>query len=76
MIWLTTCRAELEAIVNRALVKDKDQRYQNVGELQRDLKRLKQNLDFEFQKELPEHTHSRESAGIPTAHDAGAFVDD
>ena len=59
--------AELEAIVNRALVKDKEQRYQNVGELQRDLKRLKQNLDFEFQKELPEHTHSRESAGIPTA---------
>jgi TolB-like protein len=59
--------AELETIVNRALVKDKDQRYQTVGELHRDLKRLKQNLDFEFQKELPEHTHSRESAGIPTA---------
>ena len=59
--------AELETIVNRALVKDKDQRYQTVGELHRDLKRLKQNLDFEFQKELPEHTHSRESGGIPTA---------
>jgi eukaryotic-like serine/threonine-protein kinase len=59
--------AELEAIVNCALAKDKDQRYQTVGELQRDLKRLKQNLDFEFQKELPEHAHSRESAGIPTA---------
>ena len=58
---------ELEAIVNRALVKDKDQRYQTVGELQRDLKRLKQNLDFEFQKELPEHAHSRESGGVPTA---------
>ncbi|HSQ24862.1 MAG TPA: protein kinase [Pyrinomonadaceae bacterium] len=58
--------AELEAIVNCALAKDKDQRYQTVGELQRELKRLKQNLDFEFQKELPEHTHSRESAGIPT----------
>ena len=59
--------AELEAIVNRALVKDKDQRYQTVGELQRDLKRLKQNLDFEFQKDLPEHSHSRESHGTPTA---------
>lgn len=59
--------AELETIVNRALAKDKDQRYQTVSELHRDLKRLKQNLDFEFQKELPEHTHSRESPGIPTA---------
>lgn len=58
---------ELEAIVNCALAKDKEQRYQTIGELQRDLKHLKQNLDFEFQKELPEHTHSRESAGIPTA---------
>ncbi len=58
---------ELESIVNRALTKDKDQRYQTAGELHRDLKRLKQNLDFEFQKELPEHTHSRESGGIPTA---------
>jgi len=59
--------AELEAIVNRALAKDKEQRYQTVSELQRDLKHLKQNLDFEFQSELPEHTHSRESSGIPTA---------
>src|SRR4030095_1823500 len=27
----------------------------------------KQNLDFEFQKELPEHPHSRESGGVATA---------
>lgn len=59
--------AALETIVNGALAKDKDQRYQTVGELHRDLKRLKQKLDFEFQKELPEHTHAHEPAGIPTA---------
>jgi eukaryotic-like serine/threonine-protein kinase len=61
--------AELETIVNRALTKDKDERYQSVGELLRDLKRLKQNLDFEFQSELPEHTHthSRDSGAVPTA---------
>ncbi len=59
--------AELEAIVNRALVKDKDERYQIVGDLLRDLKRVKQNLDFEFQRDLPEHSHARESGGIATA---------
>jgi serine/threonine-protein kinase len=59
--------AELETIVNGALAKDLNQRYQTAGELHRDLKRLKQNLDFEFQKELPEHTHSRESGGVATA---------
>ncbi|MGZ8845515.1 MAG: tetratricopeptide repeat protein, partial [Pyrinomonadaceae bacterium] len=59
--------AELEAIVTRALAKDKDERYQSVGDLLRDLKRIKQNLDFEFQSDLPEHSHARESGGIPTA---------
>lgn len=59
--------AELEAIVTRALAKDKDERYQSVGDLLRDLKRIKQNLDFEFQSDLPEHSHARESGNIPTA---------
>lgn len=59
--------AELEAIVTRALAKDKEERYQSVGDLLRDLKRVKQNLDFEFQSDLPEHSHARESGDIPTA---------
>jgi eukaryotic-like serine/threonine-protein kinase len=58
---------ELEMIVDRALIKDKDERYQTVRELLGDLKRLKQNLDFDFQKDLPEHTHSHELPGVVTA---------
>src|SRR5215831_10846563 len=41
---------ELEHIVNRALTKDKDERYQTAAELLADLKRLKHNLEFENQK--------------------------
>jgi len=58
---------DLENIVNHTLKKNKEERYQAISELQRDLKHLKQNLDFEFQKDLPEHTHSRESASATTA---------
>jgi serine/threonine protein kinase/tetratricopeptide (TPR) repeat protein len=58
---------ELEMIVDRALIKDKDERYQTVRELLGDLKRLKQNLDFDFQKDLPEHTHSHGLPGVVTA---------
>jgi eukaryotic-like serine/threonine-protein kinase len=58
---------DLEAIVNCALAKDVDQRYQSADELLRDLKQLKQVLEFEDQKELPEYYHSRDSGGVPTA---------
>jgi non-specific serine/threonine protein kinase len=37
---------ELERIVNRALVKDREQRYPTIGALQADLKRLRQELEF------------------------------
>ncbi|PYS75043.1 MAG: hypothetical protein DMF73_02155, partial [Acidobacteria bacterium] len=59
--------AELERVVNRALTKDKDQRYQTAGELLSDLKRLKQNLDFEIQKDSSVRADSQVSGGAVTA---------
>ncbi|HET9527617.1 MAG TPA: protein kinase [Pyrinomonadaceae bacterium] len=43
--------AELEWIVNKALRKDRDERYQTVKELLTDLRRLKQRLEFELELE-------------------------
>src|SRR5205085_1400991 len=59
--------ADLERIVNRALTKDKDARYQTVAELLSDLKRLKQNLDFETQKDSSVRADSQVSGGAVTA---------
>ena len=59
--------SELERVVNRALTKDKDQRYQTAGELLSDLKRLKQNLDFEIQKDSSVRADSQVSGGAVTA---------
>jgi len=42
---------ELQRIVQNALQKDKEQRYQTAGELLSDLKVLKQSLDFELEPE-------------------------
>ena len=53
--------AELEWIINKALRKDRDERYQTVKELLTDLRRLKQRLEFEAELERsvsPEHLDS------------------
>src|SRR5205814_3861937 len=56
-----------ERIVNRALTKDKDKRYQSVAELLSDLKQLEQNLDFEIQKDSSERANSEVGGGAVTA---------
>ncbi len=43
--------AELDWIVNKALRKDRDERYQTIKELMTDLRRLKQRLEFEQELE-------------------------
>src|SRR5690349_9632556 len=43
--------AELDWIVNKALRKDRDERYQTIRELLTDLRRLKQRLEFEQELE-------------------------
>src|SRR5262245_1370348 len=43
--------AELDWIVNKALRKDRDERYQTIKELLTDLRRLKQRLEFEVELE-------------------------
>src|SRR5688572_11078252 len=43
--------AELDWIVNKALRKDRDERYQTVKELLTDLRRVKQRLEFELELE-------------------------
>src|SRR6266481_175541 len=47
--------AELEWIIMKALRKDVDERYQTVKELESDLKKLKQRLEFqtEFERSIP-----------------------
>jgi serine/threonine-protein kinase len=57
----------LERIVNRALTKDKNERYQSVAELLSDLKQLKQNLDFEIQKDSSERANAEVGGGAVTA---------
>jgi len=66
-----------ERIVNRALTKDKDERYQTVAELLSDLKQLEQNLDFEIQKDSSERANSEVGGGAVTAEmPARAFTAD
>jgi eukaryotic-like serine/threonine-protein kinase len=57
----------LERIVNRALTKDKNERYQSVADLLSDLKQLKQNLDFEIRKDSSERANSEVGGGAVTA---------
>src|SRR4029434_3975422 len=46
-----TVPAELDWIVNKALRKDRDERYQTIRELLTDLRRLRQRLEFETELE-------------------------
>ena len=59
--------AELERIVDRALMKDREERYQTAAELLADLKRLKHDLEFEGQKTTTGHGPAISSAGAATA---------
>src|SRR5215472_2784848 len=58
---------ELERIVNRALMKDKEERYQTAAELLADLKRLKHDLEFEGQKTTTGQGPAIPSVGAATA---------
>ena len=71
--------AELERIIEKALTKDKDKRYQLAKDLASDLKRLKQRLEFETELErsiTPEEGLRRRSqasaSGTKPSHSAGA----
>src|SRR6266536_3530908 len=62
--------AELEWIVTKALRKDRDERYQTAKELQTDLRRLKQRLQFEAELERsvsPEALSTMKTVSGPAA---------
>ena len=67
--------AELDWIINKALRKDRDERYQTIKELLTDLRRLKQRLEFEaeLERSAPPDTISRSTfasaAVLPTKSD-------
>ncbi len=63
--------AELEWIVNKALRKERDERYQTVKELLTDLRRLKQRLEFEA--ELERSVAPETLSSIRTTSGASAF---
>jgi serine/threonine-protein kinase len=55
--------AELERIVEKALRKNRDDRYQTSKDMMLDLKRLKQKLEIEVELQRSEHTAGRVSSG-------------
>ena len=57
----------LQEIVSRALAKDKDDRYERADQLIDDLRKLRQELDFEFQLERPNRIDLHQKPGAPTA---------
>ena len=79
--------AELERIVEKALTKEKDERYQTVKDLGLDLKRLKQHLEMEAELERsitpeegarragrPQGSRYKASAATPTAEGSAAHT--
>lgn len=54
---------ELEWIITKALRKDREERYQSIKELHTDLKNIKQQIDFEAEKE---RSAARSAQGITT----------
>jgi tetratricopeptide (TPR) repeat protein len=58
---------ELEWIINKALRKDREERYQTIKELLTDLRRLKQKLEFEVELERSVSPDSVSRSGITPA---------
>ena len=64
------CPAELERIINKALEKDRDLRYQHASDIRSDLKRLKRDTD----SGRSAATRPVESAGLSSAAGAGGLA--
>ena len=76
---------ELEHVTSKALQKDRESRYQTVGDFLNDLKEIKQELDFQAklerstQPEASNQAHAEtgsDQAGSPTAHGEAVHTDD
>src|SRR6266705_303045 len=57
----------LQEIVSRALAKDRDDRYERADQLIDDLRKLRQELDFELQLERPDRIDLHQKPDAPTA---------
>jgi len=57
----------LQEIVSRALAKDRDDRYERADQLIDDLRKLRQELDFELQLERPNRIDLHQKPDAPTA---------
>jgi serine/threonine-protein kinase len=68
--------AELQRIVTKALVKDREERYQTVRDMALDLRRLKQELEFEVKLGSAQPSPATGAAGLrPTPTDAETLID-
>jgi serine/threonine protein kinase/Tol biopolymer transport system component len=63
---LSNAPLELQALLKRALNKDKEDRYQTVADLLIDLRGLKEKLELEFKLQPSAHSASQALAGIRT----------
>ena len=65
--YLPDVPVELEQIINRALVKDKNERNLSAAELLGDLKKLRQELEYEVQRDKPDRIDALRPPGVMTA---------